>query len=277
MAEKKYPFIDFSQIGHLPGMLYDYGAYKLIEKYNPKQSERKTKVSKTIGGSLDLYGSIRKSNFVAKFPRVTPKVAVWKDFSDGASKLDRLYTVEIHGAEMPVYMAERKDPEPTDEMLEENIKFARDKKESQYNATEKTVPFYDEDWTRAATNKYTDQDFELLEDKKEFRKWLVRDDTTLWRQFGKLDKEKELQVDNAKYNVKVYKKPGRFITWLYWAAGDQMYNAIDTLYNPLQKWLLKGPKDLVQYLLKLEYKAISGARRTLFSRQYPQLAYDLTE
>jgi hypothetical protein len=282
---KKYPLLDgteFAKDGL--GMVFDYALYKLINAVKPSEQSRTTKKKKVFGALLDNIEIAYRQNFREKYQRVTPKIAAWSRYADGASTVEDLYTVELHGAELPVYIMSEKDTEPTDDTLAENIKTVRDTKTSPYNERDQIIPYYYGRFSDIAAEKYTREDLNNIEDPHEFRKWLVRDDTWKIQQWGKRDpsKEKVIMVDGVPYQTKVYTRPGKLRSWLYWAVGDKIYDAIDAPYDPLQKRVEKGmTPDARQILLKQEYKAITTAIRAFFSIFFtgrtPQLQYDLTD
>lgn len=282
MAElKKYPFFDSKKLGEEGfALVKDYAIYKAIDWLKPAEDKRKTKAWKIFGEALDSTQEFHKQGYITKLNSVAPKVAIWKRYSEGASNIDKLYTVHIHGAELPVYITEKGDEKPTEDTIKENIKKARDTKKSTFNKKSEIISFYNGNFSNQAAKKYSRGDFDKIEDQAEFRKWFVRDDTWLIQQYGKRVHEEETSVnlDGMNYDVRVYTKPGKFMNWLYWAIGDKVYDFVDAPFDIIQE-RIEGElgKDARQILLKNEYRAITGLMRALFSTKSPELNYDCTE
>jgi hypothetical protein len=282
MAElQKYPLWDSKKLADEGfGLVKDYVFYKAIDWLKPPEEERKTKAWKIIGEALDSTQEFQRQGYITKLNSVFPKLAIWNRYSEGASKIEKLYTVQIHGAELPVYITEKGDEKPKEDSIRENIKKARDVKESPYNDKGSMIRYYNDNFSNKAATKYSRGDFDKIEDQAEFRKWFVRDDTWLIQQYGDRLHEDEMDVDldGISYHVKVYSKPSRLMNWFYWAAADKIYDFVDGPFDVIQDRIeAELGTDARQLLLKNEYKAITGLIRSLFSTRSPELNYDCTE
>jgi hypothetical protein len=220
--------------------------------------------------------------FDVKSQEVFPKFRAWYDFYKGASNINKLYTVTytVGGLtrEFPLATTAVGDPVPTGEKLKEGIKTVINEYKSPLNGAE-ISEFYRKEFSLIAAEKYTRGDFTKLEDPMFFRKWFARDDTWLIQQYGERDVtlESDLIVNGTTHHVNVYGRPSEFITWIYWAVGDKIYDAIDTFYDPLQKYMEgKIPAQAEQIMLRDEYKAIAAVRRGLFNTARTPLEYDMT-
>lgn len=285
----KYPFINFKAFAEnnngmkLP--LY-YIANKITK---PVRESMQSYVM--AGGdfftNVVLYPAVNTienwtgQQFHTKSQEVLPKIRAWYDFSEGASTINKLYTIShtVSGVtrEFPVFATEPGDVQPTDDKLEKGIRTTIDENRSSMNGD--ISNFYRKQFSLIAAEKYTRSDFAKLEDPMAFRKWFVRDDTWIIQQYGNRDLtlEKDLIVDGNTHHVYVYDRPSDFLTWLYWAVGDKVYDFIDGFYDPLQSYMEgKIPPQAEQIMIRDEYKAIARVRRGLFNSARTPLEYDMT-
>jgi hypothetical protein len=275
----QYPFVDAKEFRKdFWGLLKDYAIYNVIDAVKPSYKTReRSKGMNALGRLLDSQELMYEQSFFEKKNRIFPKLAAWNRFSKGASKIDRLYTVEMYGIEMPVFMSKKGDEDPTDEILTENIRSAKRDKESVFNQKKMILNLYDDKFSDVAAEKYSRSDMSKREDPYEFRNYFIRDDSWLIQQYGKRDekREKEIDVDGERYQIKVYMKPSRWRNWLYWAIGDKIYDIIDAPFDPIQKRAEKNmTPDARQIMLREEYKVITSLIRALMRSRSPQLDYE---
>ncbi len=211
---------------------------------------------------------------------------VYKSFADGATKIQQLYTLEIEGYEFPVYITSDKDEIPSEETLKRGIETVVQRGRSYYDENRRELSaFFNENFARQAAVKYTRGDFEsnILEDPQEFQQWFVRDCVYLMQQHGKRleDRDRKISINDKDFEIKAYGRSDRKNRWFYWAVGDIIYDAIDTLYDAIQDFVeQKFPRPFGQMFLKGEYKLIAGIRRNFFKRKETELLFsfdDLSE
>ncbi len=285
---RKYPFVDGKKLnedfGDVIGSLIKYyitqGVY---QGFNVEANAQTGGVGwKIVDGIMKGMKFGYKENFNNKWPDILPKIAVWKRFADSSTNIGKLYTVEMSGFEFPVYMIDNagKLPDPSMELLNKNIDEIAETGKSPYNGIEEMVKFYNNDFSRLAAGKFTRGDFEssMLEDPRQFRKWLMRDQTWLIQQYGDMVDEIPVTLENgATVKVRVYDSTNSITNWLFWFVGDQIYDLIDAPLDPLQRKVEEYSRDAGQIFLKTEYKAISGITRSFFTSGRLPLLYDITD
>jgi hypothetical protein len=285
---RKYPFVDFERLrkdfGDVVGSILKYhlveGVYQAL---NVEGNAETGGIGwKIIDGVMKGMKFGYKGNFKNKLPDMFPKIAVWKRFADSTANIGKLYTVEMSGFEFPVYITDSagKLPDPSMELLSKNIDEIAETGKSPYNSIEEMVKFYNNDFSRLAAGKFTRGDFEssMLEDPRQFRKWLMRDQTWLVQQYGDVVDEISVTLEHgATAKVRVYDSTSSMTNWLFWAVGDQIYDFIDAPLDPLQRKVEGYSRDAGQIFLKTEYKAISGITRAFFTSNRLPLLYDVTD
>lgn len=281
-------FVNFNQLNELGlSTAWNYAMYsgtKLV--YDTLKIDEKIQkggiFSSLVGGFIKSKLFQYREGYSKNLPKMFPIIDVWQRFYEGSSTIGELYTVEIDGYELPVYMRdiEEKKPEPDEKMLKGAIKTIAEKGVSPYNTIESLDDFYNSNFSTLAAVKYTRGDFQsdMLEDPRKFREWIIKDDTWLIQQKGDIKNTKDVTLDNGKkVNINVYGRPSGLNMWLYWFAGDKIYDFIDAPIDPIQKIMETYSRDAGQLFLKEEYKMIAGIRRNFFCSGRKKLLYDVTD
>lgn len=270
--------------------LSEYG-YEKVRERRVEQYRRGEPPSRFLG-AIDRLLEQAKTGFTQQFDvgvqKISPRIAIYRAFWNGASAADRLYTVEFEDAgliyEMPVYLKKEEQEEPSTELLQENIKKIVTAKVSPYN--DELSQFYQPLFNYGVV-KYTRNDYNAFLDQVTWRKWLVR--MGLWnhQQFGIEEGRWSLTMTTGNttrdYTIRQYSRPGLLNRFLYWFLGDLVYDVIDWPFDRIQEatevaidngW---APHTLRDDLVAAEYKGISGLLRTLF-RNYLRhpLEFDLS-
>ncbi|MBI4020232.1 MAG: hypothetical protein HY367_02785 [Candidatus Aenigmarchaeota archaeon] len=236
-----------------------------------------------LGRNLQEYG---RQNLQALITNTFPKLHFWDLWSYGITNIDKLYTIEHKGAELPVYIKADKGSEPSPEIIQQHIGYLLDNNMSIYNYQINTdLQFFERKTQEQTLNKYSRGDYEnQFVDPDRFRRWLVRDECWYVQQFGDQlqAEERDVNVRGQQYHVKVYRKPHRSIlNWAYWFAGDQLYDIIDMPFDNVQRLVETGiqvagiPRDLLETLTEFEYTGIAATRRAIFSAFSPARVVEL--
>jgi hypothetical protein len=286
-ARERKGFVQFDDLSRTwYKMPIHYGLYRLFSLYETPVEERESIGSKALGMVCDSqrlkYEQLLESEIRDSFPGIT----IYKDFSDGGSNIQEMYTVEMTNddgiiRELPIYFRRNEQsgelaPEPDTSELTERIKDVRDNKtpdgktQSPYNSqgsrdAEMSSVFFNNGFAGMASDEYTRGDFGSLQDPGRFRHWFTRGDTWLISNFGNEKSEEIVNVDNTNYTVKQYERPGKLMTWLYWFVGSKAYDIIDGFFDPIEKAAGRIlSKEGQQYIKREEYKMIDGLRRSMF-------------
>ncbi len=277
----------------------NYGLFRLSKHYQDIVRQRRIEMSKAgqppskILGTIDrLLGQYaeRASQTIDQeiLPKISPRIAVYRGFWRGASKVDRLYTVEFEDQglvyEMPVYLRRNEQEEPSEELLRKNIEEVVNTKKSPYNGD--LGEFNDEYFTRWSTVKYSRNDYNTFIDPRTWNKWFVRDDLWDHQQYGGLKEQKTITVgEGAKtknYIVRAYSRPGALQRFWYWLFGDIEYDILDKPFDMIQRATERGieagilPDNSRDILVEEEYKNIAGLRRVFFRTGRRPLEFDLS-
>ncbi|RLJ10291.1 MAG: hypothetical protein DRP15_00450 [Candidatus Aenigmatarchaeota archaeon] len=283
---EKFPFFDWKEIGkHGSTILWNYGMFKLTSYVKDYLEGRKDDnfLNKIIYIEADRRRELSEQNFRTHFVKAFPKFAAWYGFSKGSSMIDKVYTIEYKGYEIPIFIKDFYSvEEPTPEKIREAIDFVEDKGKSPYDEAGKLEPYYNElafNEYRAAI-KYTRSDFKRLPDPKYFARWLVMNDAWMVQQYGKM--KEVMNVTSSKgneYVVKEYSRPKPKDVFSFWFIGDIIYDLVDTGFDKLQAYVIsKGFSEATQQtLIKEEYKMIWDIITTLAQRRPTQLEFDLTK
>ena len=274
---EKFPLIDFEQFSEMGGwrLPFLYAGYKIAEHLRDRLEKDRTDKKKSILGELmNSYRIKWSQDFDTVVANAFPKPYAWYRFSEGASTIDVLYTVEHGGLEYPVYMLREDQRKPEEKELAENIEYVVKNGESPYESVEKIRPFYNDNFSKKAAVKLTRGDFSRLADPRHFTRWFVMDDTWLIQQYGKEIERMEISTSAGRKTVKAYKRPGKGAVFSYWFAGDLIYDLIDGPFDVIQRRIEKYMnEDAERVFLKNEYKMISGVIRSLFNPKPVPLTY----
>jgi len=287
-GEKKkqtYPIVSFGGVReHAFPAVKEYMLHAIVKGiYNASGVEAHAEdnlLMSTVDSFMNATILRYHAGYTNRVPKMFPLPYVWERFAESPSDIDKVYTAEMANFEFPIYLMDDagKKPEPSDELLRENIDKTAETGATPYNDANMLISHY-KDFSTLAANKYTRGDFARLEDVQEFRKWFVRDDTWLIQQLGEVVETKTVTTEKGKdVKVNVYKKPGRFETWKYWVVGDIIYDLVDApLDKTVQPLIQTYVPDREQEFLKKEYTAISAMRRNMFSGARLKLLYDVTD
>lgn len=283
MAElEQFPLVDFEKLDKVPSIVGNYVAAEGLgyigDAMEPEKGQKETLPHSLLRGAINSTAQMNRQKYITGINDVAPGLAVQKRFSEGASKIEKLYCVEYDGFDVPVYMTEKEDIAPNDDVLTKNVKSIKDNLRSAYDEKGMIIELYNDNFGNKAASKYTRGDVDKIEDVLEFRNWFIRDDTWLMQQYGDRihDDEKTIEVDGESFYVKVYARPSTLQTWMYWAVGDKIYDFIDAGFDPVQEEIEKYlSPDARQLMLKEEYKVITSVIRSVFSSRSPELRYDL--
>ncbi|MEM5797955.1 MAG: hypothetical protein QXG26_00980 [Candidatus Aenigmatarchaeota archaeon] len=283
------PLVNLDEIGNVWKLPVYYAGHKLLEKINIPEEKRKNLASDIIGGLLDSWTELYRQKYKTLPRKIAPGLMIELDFSNGATTIRELYTVEYNGAEVPIYLKSYATEQgPTDEELKKGIEFVIKNNKSPYWTPTKGVPriesklnkYINGAFTHLAAKKYTRLDYgsgvEILE--YAFLERFVRDETWLMQQYGPVIDSKTITLDDGtNWKVNVYGRPNKLMTYAYWKFGDLYYDMIDTTFDPIQDMLDNlGISEVGQASFVLdEYKAISRGRRGFFNPRGIQLAYEV--
>lgn len=282
---EKFPFVSFSGIKE-NGLTAakEYVMYNIFNGLYGALGIKEKADDSFLGGLIDTLFSANmlryKAGYTNRVPKMFPLPYVWKRFAESPSDIDKVYTAKMAGYQFPVYLMDDKGkiPEPSDELLKENIDKTAETGATPYNERDIAVKHY-KDFSTLAAKKYTRGDFERLEDPDTFKKWFVRDDTWLIQQKGELIGTKTITTDKGvPVEINIYKKPGKFETWKYWFVGDIIYDFVDApLDRSIQPLIETYVPDKVQEFLRKEYTAISALRRKFINGGRTPLLYDVSD
>jgi len=261
---------------------FQYAMYRAAEHFKKPERERVTLSDNIIHGYLDEVGKINEQKYKIGFDNTFPLVSAYKGFANDPTIIDTMYTVEAYDHEFPVFVRDKNDSHPTDKMLSTAIETVRDQKKSPYDERNKTDKFYYQPFDIKAAPKYTRGDISneaLFPEPLRFRRWFVMDDMWRIQQYGKIKEEKPITIDGTTYTVRHYEKPDKWNSFIYWAIGDKIYDAIDGPFDIVQEKIIKTlPPPARQYITKEEYKMIARVRRSFFTNfSRKPLVFDLTE
>jgi len=286
--DRGYPFIDFNDLRkNWYKIPYHYTMTKILRPLQTPSGERESLPSILYGGLVDALLTNNEQKLNVELRDSFPKIRVWQDFANSPSKIQEIYTVEWGSKELPIHLRAIGGPEATNEELKKGITFVRDKKtvdnytQSPYNEVRgdyHITDFERKSFTDMAADKYTRGDFGTFIDPARFNPWFIKDDTWYIQQKGQIKtQEKKINVDGTDYTVRSYERPNRLNMWWYWFVGDQIYDAIDVWFDPIQRLAEKLlTEEAQQTFVREEYKMIAGIRRSVFdSPGRYDLAYEL--
>ncbi len=291
MARKKYkewikqfPLVNCEKLGETWWRIPVYkgiaSIFKALEI--PEESRKGSVLVDLVGGWLDAKRTQYESRTEQMVNETFPKVNIWREFAEGPSHIDEMYTFEAWGREFPIYLKKANDADPTPQQLDEGRDFVLQHEQSPYNGpnsvvdTDKLSAFYNEGFDSLAVKKYMRGDLgeEKLEEPAVFKKWLVRDDMWLIQQFG----EKTDQIvagSGGPFAVKKYKRTSGLRSWWYWVVGDFYYDYFTMAYYGAQDYFAdayspEGFKNKIEE----KYKRVASGRRGFFNPRATHLAFE---
>ena len=285
---KKYPFVDWGELQENFWPLVKYSITRGIAKAGQNAlpaASRNTVLKKIVGGLFDGMYTFGDQQVKTRWQQSCPKIAAWQMFGRTPAEIKCLYTTEVtkNGVtyEIPVYVQSPDDPDPTDDIFQSNLDHVRDNEESPYNQEGKMRSFYREDFSLIGAEKFTREDFNRLQDPESFRRWFTMDECWNIQQFGEhVATETKTDTHGNTYTIRKYKRESDPMKWLYWTAGDIIYDFVDAPFDPLQRYVesIGLPPDSQQTLIKEEYKMIAGIRRSVFrNTSRNPMDFDLTD
>ncbi|RLJ08039.1 MAG: hypothetical protein DRP16_02205 [Candidatus Aenigmatarchaeota archaeon] len=292
----KVPFVNTDALKrNIFALPFYYIVKKATEGYRADIREKKEKgiTPKSILG--DLLGITIENfsqHFDVLFLETFPKIKTWEKYKEGATKIERLFTVEFMGYELPVYACDIDDPEPTTDMLKKAVTTVKQTYKSPLNG-EEAAEFFRGPFSQAA-NKITRGDYGRIIDPIRFNKWFSRMEMYMIQQNDPKEKEYRITLDNGEsFTIRMYRKRrdrsllesltntrGRVFRYI---LEDKIYDLIDWFFDPIQEkimeWESSGfiPEGYTQALVKREYKVISRFVRDIYRNpSRPPLEFDLT-
>lgn len=263
----KYPFINSGEfLRHgwkLPACYVTYKSCLLIGNALGEEHP--------LASLFNMFGILFNQKYKSTAQTTLPKVMAWYGFAQGGSVVDEMYTAEIGGHEFPVYLKRKQEPLPSppdfQTLLENHIKIVIKTGKSPYNdplvANLDIGRYVNQNFLAFSSDKFTRGDVRnKLIDPDKSRRWFVKDDTWPIQQYGERKDLGTITIAGNSFKIRNYKRPSPFMVWLYWAAGDKIYDFIDAPFDPVQELF---PADVQQILVYQEYKGIAGVRRTVFN------------
>lgn len=197
-------------------------------------------------------------------------------FMKGSSNIERFYTVHYRGHEVPVFAQAKGSAAPTQEALQHQVEeVIRTGGVSPLN--DKLSALFRHDFI-FAVNQYMRGDYGQFIDPGKASEWLPRDDGWIIQQYG----QQTIEAGGQQHRISSFNRASPLKTWLYWSVGDKLYDAVDIIFDPVQRVLEtaieKGvlPDKIRQVFTEQEYKGIAAIRRAIFSSGRPSLEFDLT-
>lgn len=204
------------------------------------------------------------------FRNAMPKIAAWRGFARGQSDMKEMYSIDVGGFEMPVFVY---DANPV-ELIKKNFTISPDGQYVISRFNRKLGDFCKRTtWLQdGAAAKYTRGDYKELIDASLANDWFAREFTWDMQQFGPITATGNV----GPFSVNKYGRASTMGIWFRNMVGDKVYDALDIPFDML------GPAGLgvisrgAQQVFKdSEYKAISAVRRSLIQSPRKNLQYDL--
>lgn len=315
-VKTKYPIINLEKYGPLEVVLntikiplYNWVS-KGLDQITPAVSSTDNFITDVFRAFTTAYSNRFSQTSRTLVWDTFPRIRTWLSYAEGATNIENLYVIEHKGCDIPVFLQNRGQSDPEEAALKENIEFVQNNDRSIYDKMGDSDPVLNRtianpgitgDFVSYAAEKYSRTDYEYFQQEpaKMNRAW-VKDETWVIQQYGQRDAAKEGHINSTMTlpaNVKVYRTPtqtsgfwhtvGKFLgdpdpkswrMWWYWQAGDWIYDAIDSIFDPIQDLLEKTgvPHEGMRHFIEEEYKAIARTRRGFFNPSSPNLTYNVS-
>ena len=212
------------------------------------------------------YFQANENEINRSFPRFG---ALW-DFADGASKIDAVYTAEIEGKQIPIYLSTNRQKEPTSDELKKSIEFVRENRCSPYQDSgyKALSAFYRQEFDTPGLDTFLNEDnIHYSPDPIFARDYATRDevgDITSRNAFGGIEDKSYTGITEGVRVRRFFRqwKPSMFVRW---GLRNLAYDFLDyTIYSPLKMVayaINKGPSSRTEDLVKRNYKGATEITR----------------
>ena len=286
LLKEKYPWVRGKKLHKMISVPIHYGMYHLYDALAPISRDSMGQI--IWGGVTDTMKLMHKTQYKSIPFEVFPRVNTLTTFANGATEIERLYTVSRGGYEIPVHVQLLGGDLPNDDDIIKSIAFVDEFGISPYNKVEHVAEgMIDKQFIARAMDKVTRGDYTryFVDEPEQLYRWIMKDEMGTIQANGIRDTDCENALPSQiSGRVKVYKEPGKKSGIWYrlgqllgddtpsswtmlkrWQIMDWTYDISDLLFGPAEATFrrLDFPKQSLRHLLDAQYKIAAGVSRRL--------------